>query len=629
MAISKIKVGSTEHEINATNDSNGNKISSTYIPKSGGTLNDSATLKFSTYGTRSVTISGNSISADMSKETGGWEGNFASVKDPSGATTSMLGWYGNASGLTHIYMGGTYRDPFLKFTPAGQFTFKNTPKVGSTDVALKTDIPSTSGLASTTYVDNKVAGLVDSAPGTLDTLNELAAALGDDPNFATTVATQIGNKVDKTTTVNGHALSGNVSVTKSDVGLGNVENKSSATIRGELTKANVTTALGYTPPTKDTTYSGATTSTAGLMSAADKTKLDGIATGANNFALPYRLSSYQASGTGSVSDPNNATETGFYYVSSSSTNRPPFSQSSNLDYRLLVTAYGSTWLQQIATDFRCDDIFYRRKENGTWKSWVKIYPTAPTKTSQLTNDSSFIPASASNKSKYQVIDDSANSASYEASKITYGKDGVGSYALSFPTDSGTLALTKNIPTKTSELTNDSGFKTTDSNTTYTFATNKNATNASAQLRLTAGGSGSGNQSVQVIGANGIKVTTNASGNALTITGASSSATKVYCHQYKITLNSYASPPYATITYTLYSTSSTTLENSSNFLEILRTRGTVNPFSVYVYDAADGQRMGTEVYIASSRFYCYYMTGISSFSSFNTTSYSVVTTINQV
>ena len=37
------------------------------------------------------------------------------------------------------------------------------------------------------------------------------------------------------------------SVTKAQVGLGNVENKSSATIRGEITKSNVTTALGYTP----------------------------------------------------------------------------------------------------------------------------------------------------------------------------------------------------------------------------------------------------------------------------------------------------------------------------------------------------------------------------------------------
>jgi hypothetical protein len=33
-------------------------------------------------------------------------------------------------------------------------------------------------------VDNAVANLVDSAPGTLDTLNELAAALGDDADFS-------------------------------------------------------------------------------------------------------------------------------------------------------------------------------------------------------------------------------------------------------------------------------------------------------------------------------------------------------------------------------------------------------------------------------------------------------------
>lgn len=66
-------------------------------------------------------------------------------------------------------------------------------------------------------------------------------------------------------------------VTKAQVGLGNVENKSSETIRGELTKANVTTALGYTPPEQDTTYENATTSKAGLMSAEDKTTLDTIA----------------------------------------------------------------------------------------------------------------------------------------------------------------------------------------------------------------------------------------------------------------------------------------------------------------------------------------------------------------
>ena len=46
------------------------------------------------------------------------------------------------------------------------------------------------------YTDEKVSGLVNSAPETLDTLKELSSALGDDPNFATTVATQIGTKAD-------------------------------------------------------------------------------------------------------------------------------------------------------------------------------------------------------------------------------------------------------------------------------------------------------------------------------------------------------------------------------------------------------------------------------------------------
>lgn len=54
-----------------------------------------------------------------------------------------------------------------------------------------------------------IAAVIDGSPSTLDTLNELAAALGDDPNFATTVTTNIGLKADKTTTVSaGTGLSG-------------------------------------------------------------------------------------------------------------------------------------------------------------------------------------------------------------------------------------------------------------------------------------------------------------------------------------------------------------------------------------------------------------------------------------
>jgi hypothetical protein len=41
-----------------------------------------------------------------------------------------------------------------------------------------------------------VAAIVDSAPATLNTLNELAAALGDDANFATTITTSLSEKLD-------------------------------------------------------------------------------------------------------------------------------------------------------------------------------------------------------------------------------------------------------------------------------------------------------------------------------------------------------------------------------------------------------------------------------------------------
>ena len=44
------------------------------------------------------------------------------------------------------------------------------------------------------YVDSAVAGLVDSSPEALDTLNELAAALGDDANFAATTTATLATK---------------------------------------------------------------------------------------------------------------------------------------------------------------------------------------------------------------------------------------------------------------------------------------------------------------------------------------------------------------------------------------------------------------------------------------------------
>ena len=49
----------------------------------------------------------------------------------------------------------------------------------------------------TGYTDTAVANIVDSSPAALNTLNELAAALGDDPNFATAISTSVGTKLPK------------------------------------------------------------------------------------------------------------------------------------------------------------------------------------------------------------------------------------------------------------------------------------------------------------------------------------------------------------------------------------------------------------------------------------------------
>lgn len=52
-------------------------------------------------------------------------------------------------------------------------------------------------------INTAVAALIDSSPGALDTLNELAAALGDDPNFAATINTALGHRVRTDTATQG------------------------------------------------------------------------------------------------------------------------------------------------------------------------------------------------------------------------------------------------------------------------------------------------------------------------------------------------------------------------------------------------------------------------------------------
>lgn len=119
----------------------------------------------------------------------------------------------------------------------------------------------------------RLNALADSDDTTLDQLSEIVAYIKNNKSIIdgiTTSKVNVSDIIDNlTTSSTDKALSakqGQIlkeminSLTKEDIGLGNVENKNSAAIRSELTKEDVTNALGYTPPTTNTVYAHPITS---------------------------------------------------------------------------------------------------------------------------------------------------------------------------------------------------------------------------------------------------------------------------------------------------------------------------------------------------------------------------------
>jgi hypothetical protein len=103
---------------------------------------------------------------------------------------------GTVSGITATMVGLGNVTNESKATMFTSPTFTGTPIAPTAASGTNT-----TQVATTAFVQTAVSGLVDAAPGTLDTLNELAAALGDDPNFATTVSNSIGTKVTANTAI--------------------------------------------------------------------------------------------------------------------------------------------------------------------------------------------------------------------------------------------------------------------------------------------------------------------------------------------------------------------------------------------------------------------------------------------
>lgn len=98
------------------------------------------------------------------------------------------------------------------------------------------------------YTDKKIVDLIGGAPETLDTLKEVADALEANHDVVEALDAAIGTKASaEALQAHTNSQSNPHKVTKEQVGLGNVEDKTGAEIRGEMTKAEVEKALGYTP----------------------------------------------------------------------------------------------------------------------------------------------------------------------------------------------------------------------------------------------------------------------------------------------------------------------------------------------------------------------------------------------
>ena len=121
--------------------------------------------------------------------------------------------------------------------------FTSAALTGTPTAPTATAGTNTTQIATTQYVRTEVANLINSAPGALDTLDELAAALNDDASFATTVTTAIGLKAP----IDSPAFTGTVTgITKTMVGLGNVLNETKATMFTSPTFTGSVTISGGT-----------------------------------------------------------------------------------------------------------------------------------------------------------------------------------------------------------------------------------------------------------------------------------------------------------------------------------------------------------------------------------------------
>jgi hypothetical protein len=125
----------------------------------------------------------------------GGSGHFAVLASPAltGTPTAPT-----ASASTNTTQIATTAFVDTSFAPLASPTLTGTPAAPTATTSTNT-----TQIATTAFVATAVSNLINSAPAALDTLDELAAALGDDANYATTITNALGLKISTTDTIDG------------------------------------------------------------------------------------------------------------------------------------------------------------------------------------------------------------------------------------------------------------------------------------------------------------------------------------------------------------------------------------------------------------------------------------------
>jgi len=202
----------TNGNISITPDGTGT-VDITKANVTGGNI-DGTSIGATTASTGSFTdlsVSG-TISGDMTGALTGdivgdvYAGDTTSKVLESGTDGTNASFTGSVTGNLSGNVSSTGSSTFHTLNIDSALTFN----AGATATISNLVTPTNSGdAANKGYVDTAVSNLLDSAPGTLDTLNELAAALGDDASFSTNVTASIATKLP----LAGGAMTGNINMT--------------------------------------------------------------------------------------------------------------------------------------------------------------------------------------------------------------------------------------------------------------------------------------------------------------------------------------------------------------------------------------------------------------------------------